>query len=316
MRKLLAFLGVTLLVLSLAACGGGPTPGGDDGQGGDPKPQPPTTPIVPSQTVKEIVETDESLSYFAQALAKRDLLKVLAEEGPFTLFAPDNATIENVAEQDYKLNVAEYLDQVLLEDILKYHIVRGKILASDFKNGDELTTLQGYPVTLEVTGEGAFKVEDVEIETPDVLATNGVVHIIKGVLIPRALGASEYPLNATNADGTDISGKVLFNELAPNKTEVVLELTGVPADAALTAHIHSGPAPADLTTDTGTTVSYDLNPVDAAGKSRTVIEGDPAVLFNYDGYLTVHSATGAVVAYAGIGVNGVEPGDARAKVTR
>ncbi|CAN5759279.1 hypothetical protein BH24DEI2_BH24DEI2_23090 [soil metagenome] len=312
MKRIYAFLGILLLV-ALVACGGTPTPtGGNDGDKGGEKD--PAKPIVPTQNIKELLKTNESLSLFTQALERTNLLDMLAGEGPFTLFAPDDNAVNKAAELE-RMNAAEYLEQVFVANVVKYHIVTGKKLATDFKNQDQFKTLQQYPVTIEVREDGTLFVEAAKITSPDALATNGVVHIINAVLIPLALGMDEYTLTGTGAEGTSIFGKARFSELSPTQSEVTLELANTTPGTTLPAHIHVGNVGEDGA------VAYPLVSVDGAtGKSTTKLDVAYDKLLEVDGYVDVHLSAeqpDIVVAGGEVGANAepVEPGR-RTKATR
>lgn len=305
MKLLYARLGAALLLLSLTACGA-TNPGDDWG-----------TPTVPPKTLYELAQADPTLSLLAQTLAKADLANTLASEGPFTFFAPTDDAIKALAEGAGQ-NETEFLERTDLANIFKYHIVPDRKLATEFKDGDTLTTLQGYDVNIEVTEGGEIKVEAATVITRDMLATNGVMHIISEVLIPPALGSSVYDLSATGVAGTDVSGTATLRELSPAQSEVVLNVTGASPGDTLTVHIHKGNVPDDITADSGE-IAYELEPInvrdDGSGESAKTFDVPYSSLSNYDGYLTVHSPTGAVIAYGGIGANGTPIDELRAKAT-
>lgn len=107
------------------------------------------------------------------------LVEVLKGDGPFTVFAPTNEAFQAVpvdalhAVQD---------DEELLATVLTYHVVPGKLMAADLEEG-ALTTVAG--IDLEVTRDGdQVLINGFEIVTPDVEATNGVIHVMGDVLLP------------------------------------------------------------------------------------------------------------------------------------
>ena len=302
MKLLYARLGAVLLLLSFTACGA--TDPGDDGE----------TPVGPTKTLYELVRTDPNSSLLAQALAKADLAATLASEGPFTFFAPTDNAIKAFAEGAGQ-NEAEFLERDDLANIFKYHVVPGRKLAAEFTDRDEFTTLQGYPVTIEVTASGEIKVEAAAITTPDILATNGVMHVISEVLLPPALGSSVYSLTATGAAGTNVFGTATFKELSPTQSQVVIELENTSAGEMLPAHIHAGNVGDDGA------IKYQLKSVDGAtGKSTTTLDVPYGELLNYDGYINIHLSTehmDVIVANGEVGAGAVSPEpDARPKEAR
>jgi transforming growth factor-beta-induced protein len=69
--------------------------------------------------------------------------------------------------------------------VLKCHVVIGKILAKDLKDGLTLTTLDGEKLNVSLMADGRFMVGDVHITTPDVMTTNGVIHVVDKVILPK-----------------------------------------------------------------------------------------------------------------------------------
>lgn len=121
------------------------------------------------------------------------LVEVLKGEGPFTVFGPNNdayakidaATVESLQKPE---NVEA------LKNILTYHVVPGTYTSADLKvmaqKGETLTTVQGQMITPTMNGGSVTLVDamgnTVEIETADVISSNGVTHVIKSVLMPKS----------------------------------------------------------------------------------------------------------------------------------
>lgn len=117
----------------------------------------------------------------AALLVEAGLVDALRDPGPFTVFAPvDDAFLAlPAATLD-----AVYADPELLTSVLTYHVVAGEALnVADMDSGTILTTLQGSTLTITKDGDKVF-VNGIEILTADVPATNGVIHVIGGVLVP------------------------------------------------------------------------------------------------------------------------------------
>ncbi|MEM1056024.1 MAG: fasciclin domain-containing protein [Bacteroidota bacterium] len=120
-----------------------------------------------------------SLSTLVSALGTANLVDALAEEGPFTVFAPTNDAFDNV---NGPLLTAILGDAIQLDELLKYHVVPGEFFASDLSNGQMLTTLQGEQLEVTVNNEGVF-VDGIRVTAPNVNADNGVVHVVEDVLV-------------------------------------------------------------------------------------------------------------------------------------
>jgi uncharacterized surface protein with fasciclin (FAS1) repeats len=134
----------------------------------------------------DIVDTAMAAGNFstlAAALGAAGLIETLKGEGPFTVFAPTDDAFAKIP--------SETLSQLLqpenkgkLTSILTYHVVSGKIGALEVINRDSLKTVQGQEIT--VTKTDGIRINDAKVITPDVKASNGVIHVIDTVLQPAA----------------------------------------------------------------------------------------------------------------------------------
>ena len=110
---------------------------------------------------------------------KAGLVDTLKGAGPFTVFAPNNDAFTKVPA---KTMAALGADPALLKSVLSYHVVPGKTMAADVKNGNA-KTVQGANLALSKAGS-FVTVEDAVVQMADITASNGVVHVIDAVLIP------------------------------------------------------------------------------------------------------------------------------------
>ncbi len=152
-----------------------------------------------TETIVEIAGNTENLTTLVAAVEAAGLVETLSEGGPFTVFAPTNDAFQ-AALADLGLTAEELLaDTDLLTTVLSYHVVDGTLLATDITAlvedpvaGAEIETLGGEPliITLDET-DGTLLLSPLgtTVVTPDVVALNGVVHIIDGVLFPPSLGS-------------------------------------------------------------------------------------------------------------------------------
>ena len=107
------------------------------------------------------------------------LVSALREPGPFTVFAPTDEAFAAVPDDTL---AAVKADKALLTTVLTYHVVPGKIALADLQPGP-LETLAG--IDLEVTRDGdTVFINGIEVAAGDVEATNGVIHVMTGVLVP------------------------------------------------------------------------------------------------------------------------------------
>lgn len=134
---------------------------------------------------KDIVDTAVAAGSFktlAAALEAADLIETLKGDGPFTVFAPTDeafaklpkGTVESLLKPENKAKLAS---------ILTYHVVAGKVLAKDVVKLSTAKTVQGSEVKIDAT-EGV-KINDAKVTKADVAASNGVIHVIDTVLLPK-----------------------------------------------------------------------------------------------------------------------------------
>jgi len=131
---------------------------------------------------KDIVDTAVAAGDFktlAVALEKAGLIDTLKGKGPFTVFAPTDAAFAKVPKKDLDALLA---DKSKLTAVLTYHVVPGSIMAKDVKAG-KVKTVQGSDLTVS-TADGV-KVDGAHVVKTDIVADNGVIHVIDSVVLPK-----------------------------------------------------------------------------------------------------------------------------------
>jgi len=141
---------------------------------------PPTS--EPTGTVVDIVVNSEVHNLLEAAVLEADLAETLSGEGPFTVFAPTDDAFIALAEA-LTLAPEDLLALPELADILLYHVVGATALSTDLSDGQMVTTLNGADVTVTINEAGIF-INDAQVIVADLVATNGVVHVIDAVLTP------------------------------------------------------------------------------------------------------------------------------------
>lgn len=132
----------------------------------------------------DIVDTAIAAGDFTTLVAAvqaAGLVETLKGEGPFTVFAPTDAafaalpagTVEDLLKPENKEQLAA---------VLTYHVVPGKVMSTDLTNGMTAATVQGADVT--IMTEGGVKVNEANVTTADIAASNGVIHVIDAVILP------------------------------------------------------------------------------------------------------------------------------------
>ncbi len=135
---------------------------------------------------KDIVDTAMAAGQFntlAKALQAAGLVDTLKGKGPFTVFAPTDAAFAKLP--------AGTLDDLLkpenkekLKSILLYHVVSGKVTAAKVMKMTSAKTLNGQDVKISVN-DGKVMINDATVVKPDIMASNGVIHVIDTVLLPK-----------------------------------------------------------------------------------------------------------------------------------
>lgn len=138
---------------------------------------------------KSIVQTAQSnpdFSILVEAVVAADLAETLSQPGPFTVFAPTNDAFSALL-TELGLTKAQLLaDKPLLTKVLSYHVLSGAVLKADVPLGKAVTTLQGETFTVDtalaITDQRARKAA---ITSTDVMTSNGVIHVIDKVILPK-----------------------------------------------------------------------------------------------------------------------------------
>lgn len=156
---------------------------------------------APSKDIVDTAVGNSDFSILVSALQKAKLVDTLKGTGPFTVFAPTNAAFEKLLVA-LDITAAELLAQPDLAKVLTYHVVSGKVMSTDLKNGLEATTVNGEKVKFDLTS-GAM-VNKSKITTADLEATNGVIHVIDTVLVPTNFKLQEVNLDEDNVADTGI----------------------------------------------------------------------------------------------------------------
>jgi uncharacterized surface protein with fasciclin (FAS1) repeats len=131
---------------------------------------------------KDIVDTAVAAGSFktlATALQAAGLIETLKGKGPFTVFAPTDEAFAKIPKADLD---ALLKDKAKLTAVLTYHVVPGKVMAKDVKAG-KVKTVQGGELTVATTG--GVMVDNAKVVKTDIVADNGVIHVIDSVVLPK-----------------------------------------------------------------------------------------------------------------------------------
>lgn len=141
--------------------------------------------------MKNIVETAIEAGVFktlVQAVKAADLVETLSEEGPFTVCAPDDEAFSKLPGRalDSLLKDRESLRQVLL-----FHVASGQVMSRDIVKLQSVKTLQGEELKIDITQ--GVQVGEAQVTQPDIECSNGVIHVIDRVLIPKSVQIHASP---------------------------------------------------------------------------------------------------------------------------
>jgi uncharacterized surface protein with fasciclin (FAS1) repeats len=132
-----------------------------------------------------------------------DLVSLLSGTSEYTVFAPSNtAFISLLATPGFPEDIRD-INPDIVKDVLAYHVVSGTVLAADLKAGSKVASLSSKKEEIEVNTDGTLLTgstnKAIEVVSPDLKATNGVVHLVATVLISPSVGATLTPILGTNA---------------------------------------------------------------------------------------------------------------------
>ena len=140
----------------------------------------PSEPSATKATIVGVAAGDKRFSTLVALVKQAGLVKTLSGKGPFTVFAPTDAAFAKVPKADLDALLA---DKAKLAAVLTYHVVAGNVMAKDVKPG-KVKTVQGSELTL-ATSDNGVKVDGAQVVKADIVADNGVIHVIDRVLMPN-----------------------------------------------------------------------------------------------------------------------------------
>ena len=169
-------------------------------------------PVEETKSIVEIAASNSSFSTLVAALTKAGLVSALEGDGPFTVFAPTNEAFAALL-ADLGVSSLDDLSAEALTPILLYHVVSGKVLSTDLTDG-YVSTLSAGPedskISLQVNAGEVLLNGSTEVTSADIMATNGVIHVIDKVLLPPTV----VGLAINNPDFSILVEAVLKAELA------------------------------------------------------------------------------------------------------
>ena len=177
-------------------------------------PQPPA-----GNSVYDVIVASPDHTTLALAIDTAGLTGTLKGPGPFTVFAPTDAAF-NALPSGTLASLLNDLPQ--LADILKHHVVGDSVMSGMLSNGQVVTTLLGTDVTVTINSSGVY-IDNAMVTVADIVADNGVVHVIDAVLLPSSTGVTD--INDLNSNKYLYSINLLGKKVNRNvKKQVVLDI--------------------------------------------------------------------------------------------
>jgi uncharacterized surface protein with fasciclin (FAS1) repeats len=132
--------------------------------------------------IVDLAVSSDFLTTLVAAVKAGDLVETLKGEGPFTVFAPTDEAFAALPEGTLEsLLLPENKDKLIA--VLTYHVVPGEVKSTDLSNGMSATTVQGSDIKISISDDGV-QINDASVTTADIMAENGVVHVIDRVILP------------------------------------------------------------------------------------------------------------------------------------
>ncbi|MFO0782592.1 MAG: fasciclin domain-containing protein [Phycisphaerales bacterium] len=173
-----AAMGVSYANGSLDCTGGGATATA----GSQATPPAPAAPAAKADIV-DVAVAAPNFKTLVAALKAAGLVEALKAEGPFTVFAPTDEAFAKLPKGTLDmLLMPENKDKLVA--ILKYHVVPGRVLSTDAAKGASVKSLQGTNVTTK-SADGKVWVENATVVKADIVTSNGVIHVIDTVIMPK-----------------------------------------------------------------------------------------------------------------------------------
>ncbi|MBP6015374.1 MAG: fasciclin domain-containing protein [Candidatus Promineofilum sp.] len=179
--------------------------------------------------IVDVLAKDNRYSTAYDAVIAAGLADTLASaDATYTVFVPRNSAFAalsnaNPAALDFLLGDPKGA----LTDVLLYHVVSGKVMASDLEDGETLTTLQGGELTVRIKDNGDVLINGAKVVTADIPAKNGVIHVINDVLVPAGLELPEAPKMTDPGSALPTIAEILTEDGRFTSLLDALEATGL-----------------------------------------------------------------------------------------
>jgi uncharacterized surface protein with fasciclin (FAS1) repeats len=137
--------------------------------------------LPPSGSIAEVLTEDGRFNTLLTAVEAAGLVETLSEGGPFTLFAPTDRAFSRLPVGTVPALLG---DIPQLTDILLYHVVSGRVFSGDVVGLSEAPSVQGEEIGISISGGNVLLNADATVTEVNILANNGVIHVIDRVILP------------------------------------------------------------------------------------------------------------------------------------
>lgn len=131
--------------------------------------------------ITQFVNDEKNLTTLKKSIYTSGLNQILSSIGSFTLFAPSDLAFEKLDDTVF-MNLQKPGNRILFADLLRCHIVAGKINFTDLKDGEKLETINGRQLAVQVKN-GKVSIEGAAIKNGNVQASNGIIHFLDAVIM-------------------------------------------------------------------------------------------------------------------------------------
>lgn len=147
-----------------------------------------TEAMMPKADIVDVAVSSADFSTLVAAVKAAGLVDTLKSDGPFTVFAPTNAAFDALPEGTVaSLLKPENKDKLIA--VLTYHVIPGKVLSTDLSGEMSVATVQGEEVEI-IVGSAGVTIDGANVTGVDIMASNGVIHVIDSVILPAAASES------------------------------------------------------------------------------------------------------------------------------
>ena len=240
-------------------------------------------------TVVELAIEAGTFTSLVAALEAADLVAALSGEGPFTVFAPDDAAFAAFEEEHPGVLASLSTDE--LTAVLTYHVLAAEVLSTDLVDGSIAETLNGAYVGIELSD--GVKVGGADVTAADLIASNGVIHVIDRIILPPGENLVETAVSAGSF--TQLAAALVATGLDATLADGGPFTVFAPTDDAFDAFEAANPGVLGSLTEAALTDILLYHVVDGWVGAADLVDGSSVPTLLTDASLTIDLSSGVVV---------------------